>query len=300
MIIKVQTIDLNFQNVKQVIASYVLETREGLVLVETGPGSVIEYAKEGLHDLGYRVDDVKHVLLTHIHLDHAGAAGWWAQQGAHIYVHHIGAKHLIDPSRLMGSAARIYGDEMERLWGKMYPVPEEKLTSLEDNYVLKFGDLTVYCLDTPGHANHHMAYLIDDIVFTGDVGGATVPTYNLVDAATPPPEFNLELWLASIDRLLALDLQRIYVAHFGEVINVKRHLTELKKLLMEATEFVKVRLQEGQSHEEITNAYYEWYRTRFLVNGVSEEVFSKLAMSNSPSMTTSGIMRYWRKRQENG
>lgn len=297
--IKVQTIDLHFQGVQQVIASYLLETEEGLVLIETGPGSVIEHAKQGLQNLGYRIDEVKHVLLTHIHLDHAGAAGWWAQQGAHIYVHHIGAKHLIDPSRLLASATRIYGDEMDRLWGKMYPVPEKQLTALEDNDVLKIGALSVNCLDTPGHAFHHMTYHIDDVAFTGDVGGATVPTYGLVDAATPPPEFNLELWLASIDRLLALDLRRIYVAHFGEVREVKHHLTELKKLLMEAAEFVSIRLQEGQAHEEITNQYYDWYRSRSLASGVPEEVFNTLAMSNSPSMTTSGIMRYWRKRWEN-
>lgn len=296
--IQPQLIDLNFQAKEKVIASYILEAKDGLAVIETGPGSVIERAKSGLEELGYSFKDVRHIFLTHIHLDHAGAAGWWAQQGAHVYVHEVGAKHLIDPSKLIASATRIYGDEMEALWGKMYPVPEGHLTALQDNDVVEIDGLRVKALDTPGHAYHHMSYVIDDIAFTGDVGGATVPDYALIDAATPPPEFNLEAWQSSIKRLLALDLRAIYVTHFGEVANVKEHLTGLSSLLNQAAEFIRVRLEAGKSQDVIVNEYRDWYRSRTASQGVPNSVFETLAMSNQPEMSVGGITRYWRKRWE--
>jgi glyoxylase-like metal-dependent hydrolase (beta-lactamase superfamily II) len=198
----------------------------------------------------------------------------------------------------MASAARIYGDEMDMLWGKMYPVPAGQLTALDDNDTISIGDMIVQALDTPGHAYHHMSYVIGDMAFTGDVGGATVPGYQLVDAAMPPPEFNLEAWQNSIDRLMALDLKRIYLTHFGEVQAVKRHLSDLKTLLTEAAEFVRVRMQAGKTQEEITHDYQQWYHESFLARELPDDVFKTLAMSNQPSMTTGGVMRYWRKRWE--
>ena len=293
----VKIIDLMFQGQAHVIASYILESTDGLIMIETGPGSTIKTAQERLNKLGFTVGDVKHVLLTHIHLDHGGAAGWWAQQGAHIYVHEVGAPHLIDPSRLMRSAGRIYGDQMDTLWGEMLPVPPEALTSLSDNDSLELGGIKIKALDTPGHAYHHMTYLVDNIAFTGDVGGASVPAYGLIDAATPPPEFNLEAWHNSVDRLLSLDLNKIYLTHFGEINQVKDHLTGLKNLLAEATELIRIRLENQLPEEQITADYRHWYRQRVLKHNVPESVFATLAMSNQPTMSVSGIARYWRKKQ---
>lgn len=290
-------VDLMFQGQAEVIASYFLESDDGLIMIETGPGSTIEAAKERLGAFGFRVQDVRHVLLTHIHLDHAGAAGWWAQQGAHIYVHEVGAPHLIDPSRLMRSARRIYGDQMDTLWGEMIPVSAKNLTALGDKDLLDLGGIEIRALDTPGHAYHHMSYVVGNMGFTGDVGGASVPGYQLVDVATPPPEFNLEAWEQSINRIVNLGLERIYLTHFGEINDVEDHLGSLKELLAEAAEFIRIRLENELPDEQITTEYRHWYRQRVLKNNVPETVFDTLAMSNQPSMTVSGIARYWRKKR---
>ena len=129
---QVHTIDLKFQDVEGVIAAFLIESDGELALIESGPGSTLEVLKAGIENLGFSPDEVKKVLVTHIHLDHAGAAGWWASQGATVYVHHRGARHLNDPSRLMESARMIYQERMDDLWGEMLPIPEDQLVALQD------------------------------------------------------------------------------------------------------------------------------------------------------------------------
>ncbi|MBK8430454.1 MAG: MBL fold metallo-hydrolase [Chloroflexi bacterium] len=294
--IEVQTIDLHYLGRPLVIASYVLESNDGLVMIETGPGSTLTAAQSALQSLGYKVEDVRHVLLTHIHLDHAGAAGWWARQGAHVYVHHFGARHLIDPSKLMASATRIYGDQMERMWGEMLPVPAGQLTELHEGDVLKLGGLQFEVWETAGHALHHMAFVLGKIAFTGDVAGTRVPGFSLVDAPTPPPEFDLEVWRASLDRLLAADFIAIYPTHFGRVENVAAQLQGVRVLIGEVAEFVRERMVAGVTAEQTAVEYREWYRARAMAAGVSEEAFATLALSNAPEMTVNGVWRYWSKR----
>ena len=191
--VEIQTLDLNFQGVPNVIGSYIVKGETGLVMIETGPASCLGAAKAGLAKIGLQPSDIKHVLLTHIHFDHAGAAGWWASQGAHIYVHHVGARHMIDPSRLVASARRVYGDEMDTLWGELLPIDPENLTQLNDGDVITVGDLQFECLDTPGHATHHMAYKLGDICFAGDSAGVRLAgrvyvPYGPDQFSTPPQE----------------------------------------------------------------------------------------------------------------
>ena len=186
----IQTLDLNFQNTPEAIASYLIWGPDGPVLVETGPGSTLPTLLENLSQQGLKPADIKHILLTHIHFDHAGAAGWWAQQGAQIYVHPFGAKHLIDPAKLIASATRIYGNKMDTLWGDILPAPAEKVTIIYDNDTVEVAGLSFQVLETPGHARHHHVYRLGDVAFTGDAAGIKIPGSPLVGLPAPPPEFD--------------------------------------------------------------------------------------------------------------
>src|SRR5688500_5608127 len=174
---RVVTLDLNFQGRPHAIASYLIRhpKGDGVVLIESGPGSTRAGLEAGLAKEGLSPHDVTHLLLTHIHLDHAGAAGWLARQGADVYVHPVGAPHMLDPEKLLASATRIYGDRMDLLWGEFLPVPEDKLHVVRERQERVIGNLGFLPINTPGHAEHHYAYIFEDICFSGDVGGVRIP-----------------------------------------------------------------------------------------------------------------------------
>src|SRR5215211_9540495 len=155
---RVITLDLKFQGRPDAIASYLIRSGEAVVLIESGPGSTLPGLEAGLANEGLSPRDVTHLLLTHIHLDHAGAAGWLARQGAGVYVHPVGAPHMLNPEKLLASATRIYGDRMDSLWGEFLPVPESQLNVPKDGEEIAIGDLSFIPINTPGHAEHHYAY----------------------------------------------------------------------------------------------------------------------------------------------
>ena len=251
----IHVLDLNFQGLPAITAAYLVVGPEGPILIETGPGSTLDTLLSQIRQHGFEPEMIKHVLVTHIHLDHAGAAGWWAQQGAQIYVHSFGARHLISPEKLFASAKRIYGDKMDMLWGEMLPAPAEKVTEVFDNDVLELAGLTIKALETPGHARHHHVFVVGDIAFTGDAAAVNLPELNLPDIPAPPPEFDLETWEATLDRLLTQDFSRIYPTHFGPVDDVKEHLSAAKKLVRETAVFIQQKMQEELSRDEIVVAY---------------------------------------------
>ena len=295
---KIHTLDLNFQGLSQTIAAYLVEAPDGPLLVETGPGSTLPTLQAELAKHGYTAADIKHVLVTHIHLDHAGAAGWFATQGATIYVHHFGARHLIDPSKLMASATRIYGDKMDSLWGEMVPAPADRVVALYDTDQFEAAGLTFTALETPGHARHHHVFQVDGIAFTGDVAGIRLPGSSFIDLPAPPPEFDCEAWLESLERLYALDLEQIYPTHFGPADDVNFHLGILAGLVEEATEWVKDQMDAGLSRDEIVAHYVNWARERGTAVGVDEATMRQYELANPLYMSVDGIMRYWHK-QEN-
>jgi glyoxylase-like metal-dependent hydrolase (beta-lactamase superfamily II) len=296
MNVQIHTLDLNFQNVPQTIASYLLETGEGPVLVETGPGSTLDTLVKGLADHGYRPGDVRHVFVSHIHLDHAGAAGWWAGQGAQIYVHAVGAPHLIDPSRLLTSARRIYGELMDPLWGDILPAPAEKVTSLHDGDTVQIGNNTFTVLDTPGHAYHHHVICLGSVAFTGDAAGVHIPGSRFLALPAPPPEFDLEAWQQTLDRLLTRNFTAIYPTHFARIDDVAEHLENLRSLMLQAAAFVRERMAEGMERGELVAAYLAWNEARAREAGVSEQVAQRYEVANPNYMSVDGIMRYWRKK----
>ena len=186
-------------------------------LVETGPKSSFEHLLTGLAAAG--VESIDYIVVTHIHLDHAGAAGTLSAQwpDAHVVVHPVGAPHLADPTKLWSSASRIYGDAMEALWGGIDPVPGDRIHEVHDGETIDLGGVTLRAIETPGHARHHHAYLdeANGTLFTGDALGVRLPDVGLIRPATPPPEFDLEVAIASIGKIRDLGAARLCFTHFG-------------------------------------------------------------------------------------
>lgn len=294
------TLDLHFQDRPQTIATYLIPHNDGAALVETGPGSTFPMLQAKLADLGLTPADISEVLLTHIHLDHAGAAGHLAQHGATIYAHRIGVPHLSDPHKLLASAERIYGDEMDRLWGEMHPVPESQLVALEDGDTVSLGEGKAIALDTPGHASHHMSYVIGDVCFTGDVGGVRMPGETYVELPLAPPEIHLDHWRQSLTRLDAAisrhDVSRLAPTHFGIYDDVAAHLDRLAGTIDAAEEWTDETLPDLANDEEALCATVtEWMHTLAATNGVDEAAWQDYELANPSWMAALGLRRYWQK-----
>ena len=289
------TLDLNFMGVSGAIACYAIPHKHGVALVECGPGSTLSALREGLQAHGFAIQDVSHVFLTHIHLDHAGAAGWLARQGAQVYVHPVGAPHLQNPEKLLASAARIYGDQMDALWGEFLPVPEGKLTILQDEETVDVDGLCIQALDTPGHAEHHLVYLLDDICFCGDIGGVRLAgTYHL-RLPMPPPEFHPEKWRKSLRRLRDEKFSRIAPTHFGIFSDANWHLASLSELLEQTITWIEKTMASDPPVEEINQRLSEWSSQRALADGVPSQEIEAYEYANPSWMSGYGIQRYWRK-----
>ena len=213
------------------IASYLVADGDGLALVEAGPASTLDALQAGIRAAGYDPAALTHVLLTHIHLDHAAGAGQIARLAprAVVHVHPRGAPHLADPSRLLASASRLYGDRMQEMWGTMLPIAPGRIRALDDGETVRVGGRTLTALDTPGHAAHHLAFHDADtgLVFTGDVGGIRLDGARHVRPPTPPPEVDTPAWLASIDRIRAVRPRMLLPTHFGGITDVEWHLDDL-------------------------------------------------------------------------
>lgn len=291
-----EILDLRFLGFPRAIASFLLIGPGGPVLVESGPATTVDQLEAALAEHGYRLEDVAHLLVTHIHLDHAGAAGHLARRGATVYVHHRGAAHLIDPSRLLASAARIYADQMDHLWGTTLAVPAEQVVELEDGQVIEVAGLHLTAVDTPGHAGHHHSYLLGDTLFTGDVAGVRLPGQRHLSVPAPPPEFDLELWRGSLGRIRELAPTRICPTHFGCFEDVDDHLDRLEELLEASAEFVRRRMEQGTERDSLVRDYLEWTEQRARAEGTDEATWQAYCKANPLAMSVDGLMRYWRKR----
>jgi len=248
-------IDTGYNGTPEAIGVYLLlGDRPGLI--ETGPASRADVVLAGIREAGLRPEDVQVLAVTHIHLDHAGGAGTLTQRlpKAQVYVHPVGAPHLIDPTRLLSSAGRLYGDELVRLFGETIPVPESRLHVLNDGDTVTIGGRTVAAIDTPGHARHHHAYwdAAHGDLFTGDAAGVALPRSRFVRAPTPPPELDVPAWQASLRRIRALRPRRLLLTHFGPHEWVEDLLGQLEERLLEGVERVRGFLGSGLGGEAIT------------------------------------------------
>jgi glyoxylase-like metal-dependent hydrolase (beta-lactamase superfamily II) len=297
----IKTIDLHFLNIDRAIASFIVETSEGPVLIESGPYSTFPQLVEQIKSMGYASEDIQHVLLTHIHFDHAGAAWAFAKQGAKIYVHPFGAKHLAHPEKLLSSARRIYQDDMDKLWGDMQPIPEEQIISVEHEQVLTFGNTSIKAWHTPGHAVHHIAWQFNRVMFTGDVAGVRIhPEDQVVEPPCPPPDIHVEDWLDSIRKIRELRPEALYLTHFGKIEDVDWHLDELEKRLMEWSNWIHSKMELGQGMEKTVPEFRDFVAKQLKETGVKEDAIRQYEAANPSYMSVSGLMRYWKKKEERG
>jgi len=296
---KIYTLDHNFQDIPGAIASYLIPHTNGGVLVETGPGSTTDRLVKELNRFGFDPSNISDVLLTHIHLDHAGAAGWFAGLGANIYVHHVGAPHLKNPEKLLSSAARIYGDKMDELWGKFLPVSAEKIIELQDGAEISINGLQFKAIDTPGHANHHHVYIFEEVLFSGDIAGIRMRELNHIRMPMPPPEFNLEKWRNSVSKLTSEyrkgSFWSIAPTHFGVFLDAGWHLGAIETALDEIEVWMEEIMPAGYDIQELNQHFLNWSRERSLKDGLSPEQIEPYEAANPSWMSTYGISRYWRK-----
>jgi glyoxylase-like metal-dependent hydrolase (beta-lactamase superfamily II) len=299
---RVETIDLNFLGTEKVIATFLLLGGNSAAIVETGPTSCLEHLQAGLKANGVSPEDVWEVLLTHIHLDHAGASGHLAGllPNATFYVHELGYPHLADPSKLVTSATRIYGERMDELWGEARPVPEERLVVLGDGEEVGAAGGRLVAHDTPGHAYHHLAYLEPDSgsLFAGDVAGIRLPGQSYVRPPTPPPEIDVEAWVRSIENIRKMAPVTLHPTHFGSYEDVDRHLSELEQRLQDWLLFVEGRSHEGASREEISEELRTKGDAEMLAEGADPEESERYDLAGNYEMLTAGILRYVEKRRK--
>jgi glyoxylase-like metal-dependent hydrolase (beta-lactamase superfamily II) len=275
-----ELIDLRHLGREKVIGAFLVETPGGPALHDCGPATTYEALRVALADLGVPVGDLRHLLLSHIHFDHAGAAGLLVRDNPKLTVHvsEIGAPHLVDPSRMERSARRLFLDQFDRLWGALVPIPEANIR-LTGGRVLDFD-----CFPSPGHASHHVCYLRDGILLAGDATGVRIDPSPLVMPPTPPPDVDLEAWDATLDEIARRAPDRLALIHFGVFDDVDRHLGDLRRRLHEFADLVR--------------------------SGVTEEQF--VAMANEllvdespdydaafpPTQDYRGLTRYWEKRRD--
>lgn len=293
----IHVLDLEFLGFNRAIAAFLVETREGPVLIETGPHSTLGKLQDQVQEAGFDIGEIKHVLLTHIHLDHAGAAWALAEQGATIYVHPFGAKHLEDPFALMESATRIYGDQMDFLWGQMNDTPIEKIIQPENGQIFRIGEVSFEAIYTPGHAKHHIVWKVADVLFSGDVAGVKIDDGPVVPPC-PPPDINLEDWNRSIDIILSSNVKQIYLTHFGPISDIESHFTQLREMLIDWGEWIKKGWEHGESVPEMTPKFSKYTEQQLRDFGV-DDLGVKLYEAANPSwMSVAGLTRYWKKKAE--
>lgn len=294
---KIHTIDLDFLNNSQTVAAFLVESDEGPVLIETGPESTWTQLEKGINALGYRTKDIKHVLLSHIHLDHAGAAWKFAETGALIHVHPLGLPHLESPGRLWNSAQQIYGDDMQRLWGQMEPIPKTHLTESLHGQPVSIGNIEFIPLHTPGHAMHHISWQLEDNIFTGDVAGVKINNGPVVPPC-PPPDINIEKWKSSIALLKGRNAKTLYLTHFGEITEPSTHLTDLELMLDDWANWMKPYYENPIDQKEITKRFMSYTGEQLVAKGVNHEDRQRYEHANPSWMSVAGLLRYWKLKDQ--
>lgn len=297
---QITCIDTQFQGRPEVIASYLFYDGDTAALVETGPASTVDNLLAGVQAAGVPLEALRQLIVTHIHLDHSGGAGVIARQlpWVKVYVHPVGAPHLVDPSKLLASAARLYGDKMQLLWGATVPVPQEKIVVVNDGDEIKIPGSTLRAFDTPGHARHHHAYLdaSSGLLFTGDVGGVRMPGVRYVRPPTPPPELDIEAWVASIGKLRATKATGLCLTHFGLFRgNLDWHWDDLEKRLVDWGQLVHDELERGADENQILAQLKSQAASEFQKLGVDPSAYD---VAVSYESLVSGYVRYWKKKAD--
>jgi glyoxylase-like metal-dependent hydrolase (beta-lactamase superfamily II) len=294
---KITILDLNFGNLSDTIAAFLVEVAGEVILVESGPHSTYPILKQAIENQGFKMEMIQKVFLTHIHFDHAGAAWAFAQHGATIYVHPAGEKHLANPTKLYHSAKMIYGDAMEMLWGKMESIPLENMHVTQHGETIPIGDGTtsMTAWHTPGHAAHHIVWQLgSEILFAGDVAGVSIEKQMAVPPC-PPPDIDLAAWRASIHLIRALRVKKLYLTHYGMVSNPQTYLMAFEKTLNKWGNWMKPHVERGTPVEVVTPLFQEWVAMDLARHGITGDLAKRYELSNPAWMSVAGLMRYWKK-----
>ncbi len=295
----VSFVDLRFQQLPGIIATGVLHGHSGVALIDPGPSSTLGTLRQELSSAGISVRDITAVLLTHIHLDHAGATGSLVRENPRlrVYVHANGAPHMIDPSRLIASAARLYGGDMDRLWGDFLPVPADAIVTIAGGERIAASARTVDVAYTPGHASHHVTYFSADtgVAFVGDTAGVRLIPGGFVLPPTPPPDINLELWEQSLSAIEAWHPDTLFLTHFGPHGPVASHLAEMRDHL----KIVEGLARESLARDEDDSAREAWFCEQAgqnLRRSLGEQDARAYETAGRLDLSWRGLARYLRKR----
>lgn len=293
-------VDLDFLGYPNIIATAVLHGPGGVALIDPGPSTSLTTLRSTLERSGIRIGDVRQILLTHIHLDHAGVTGSLVKENPAIdvFVHERGAAHLADPTKLLSSATRLYGQDMDRLWGEFLAVPRERLRELRGGETIAAGGRTLEVAYTPGHASHHVSYFEPStrIAFVGDTAGIRRGTGKYVMPASPPPDVDLERWRESEAKILGWDPDTLFLTHFGPFNGARQHFHEMMSRLDEWSRTARrlvadERLTDEEREEQfVADALLDLRR---IVGVADAEQYSR---AGSISYSWQGLARYWRKR----
>ena len=294
------TIDLKHGNRDRYIACCLLDCGQELALLDPGPTSTLAELVRNLDERGASIPDIGTILLTHIHFDHAGATGTLVEQNPRIrvFVHERGAAHLIDPERLLKSASRVFGSNIEEFWGAFKPVPAQNLTVLNGGEEITIGERRFETLYTPGHAIHHVSYFEMDskVAFVGDAAGVRI-TDSYVYPATPPPDVDLAQLNESVNLIESRQPQRLFMTHFGLAGNVKWHMTEFRKRLERWSEFVRLSLDRDADDASRAHDFSEMVKAE-MSSLVTPEEALWFEHSISSRQNWYGLARYWRRQRE--
>jgi glyoxylase-like metal-dependent hydrolase (beta-lactamase superfamily II) len=293
-------IDLNFCDTPKSIATGVYAGDGGAVLIDPGPGSCIHTLRSSLAAQGIGVGDIESILITHIHLDHAGATGLLVRDNPRIrvFVHEKGAPHVVDPSKLINSANQLWGVEgVARLWGQVIPVPESNLQVLGERAQITAGGRTFDVRYTPGHASHHISYFDDrsGLVWAGDTAGLRFTSKVFTLPPTPPPDIDLEAWRDSLAKIRDWRPETVFITHFGPYAGAAAHLDHIETSLRDVAEMARRAIQTDASDD----AKYERFKEdvfAYVRSAVDEQEMRPLEFVGPLEFNWRGLVRYWKKK----
>lgn len=296
----VDFIDLQFRGTPHVVATAILAAADGVTLIDPGPTSCLPALERGLRDRGLTLRDVRSLLLTHIHLDHAGASGTIVERvpAVKVYVHERGAPHMIDPAKLLASVTRLWGDQMDSVWGAFLPVPAGQVTVLQGGERLSLAGTGIKVAYTPGHAKHHVSFLDEHsgIAYVGDTAGVRVGGDYLI-APTPPPDIDIEAWQESLNTIEAWQPVSLFLTHFGPVSPARAHLSRFRTTVASAAETAREMIAGGGSDEVLARRFSEWMR-QDARKYLSESEARAVELAAPFDQLWQGLARYWLKKGE--
>ena len=296
-------VSLPFLGEPEIVGSYLIAGGNELAIIDPGPSSMVEHLETAIREVGFDPEEVTHILATHVHLDHAGACGSLVKRlpRAQVYAHSKGAPHLLDTSKVVASATRIFGERMQELWGDIEPTPQERLHILKGGDVLKVAGRRLEVQYTPGHAVHHVIFF--DVhsgeLFAGDVAGVRLQGIDYIRPPTPPPDLDLEAWSTSMDLVKSLRPDVLYIGHFGAQRNIEQHFERLRERLYAWGDFVLAAMRDGKEEAEIIEMLIEQTKPELVKAAGDEHAIVRYEIATNYPMTVQGYMRYWRKKSQN-